>query len=381
MEQKKSINELRDHIDEIDEKLVSLLLDRIFTAQEIGAYKRANNHTNIHQPQREKKIYQNVLQLTAKFLQKNESIRSLSNDILVGIFKEIISISTIAQKEISVYYLGPPASFSHIALKKYFGGAAIGQDESSIQNVFRKLEASNPEEMRFAIVPRDNLIEGPVGATLDALLKSKLFIYAECYLPIIHNLVGYKHSQKKSEDLQNIKRLYTIKIAYHQCYNWVHQNLNCPQLEIVEMTSTAAAAQAVAQNKDGVAIASQQAAELYKLDIIQENIQNNANNLTRFFILSHKEAAKSPEDKTSIVFTLPDQPGTLSKILLFFDKNKINLSCIESRTSRRSFGEYNFFIDFHGHKTDSKVQKTLGLISKHTSFLKILGSYPRTDMK
>ena len=161
-----------------------------------------------------------------------------------------------------------------------------------------------------------------------------------------------------------------------QCREWLQVNLNLHEIGIIETPSTAAAADEASKCKNGAAIASRLAAETYKLRIIAENIQDNPNNVTRFIVIGREQCAPSGNDKTSLVFSLLDEPGSLSKILGFFAKENINLTKIESRPKRRNFGEYNFFVDFVGHQEDKRVRLILEKIRQNSSFLKILGSFP-----
>ncbi|MDH5656121.1 MAG: P-protein, partial [Spirochaetia bacterium] len=168
--------------------------------------------------------------------------------------------------------------------------------------------------------------------------------------------------------------------VYEQCRNWLSSNLFIPEVEFVETSSTAAAAQIASEKKDGVAIGSELAAETYGLKIIASNIQDSMNNITRFFVMGKEQCPPTGDDKTSIVCSVSDRPGSLYEMLIPFHNSRINLTRIESVATRRSYGDYNFFIDFLGHANDEKISKILNELKARTAMLKILGSYPRADL-
>lgn len=225
-------------------------------------------------------------------------------------------------------------------------------------------------------MPVENTIGGSINNTLDEIINSTLFINGEIFVKVSLNLLA-----KEPIELSKIKKIYTINIAKEQCINWLTQNLNLSQIEFIEVSSTAAASEMVAKKGDGVAIGSEFASEIYNLTIIAQNIQDTINNITRFWILSNEELKEIiPNSKTSIIVGLHDRPGSLYSILETFYRAKVNLTKIESRRTKRIYGEYNFFIDFNGNKNEKKIQKILKKIEERSSFLKILGSYPKGEL-
>jgi len=272
-----------------------------------------------------------------------------------------------------IAFLGPFASFSHMATRKRFGSAVREFPVDTIFDVFRVVESR--EDVAYGLVPVDNSSGGSIGATLDMLLVSDLKVYAEQYIRVNQNLLAFEDIA-----LDKIKKIYTIKIVYEQCRNWLKSNLNMAGIEIVETSSTAAAAQKVAEKKDGVAIASDLAAETYGLKIINPNIQDSMNNITRFFVMGKEQCPPTGDDKTSIVCSVNDKPGSLYDMLIPFHNAGINLTRIESVATRKTYGDYNFFIDFIGHIGEEKIKKILEDLETKTSMLKILGSYPRMDL-
>ena len=359
---------LRDKIDAADSEIVSLICKRAELAHQIGMLKKQQQESAIYRPDREREVFQKLSQA----LKKNGATQ-LSFHALQRIYREIIATSIDIEGGAKIAYLGPPASFSHVALQSHFGNAAQAYPQKSIADVFRSVELNQGAD--YGVVPIDNINEGSIGATLDNLLRSELKIYAEFYIGVQHYLLFHKKTK-----LGSIQRLYSIPIGMEQCREWLQAHLNLHEIELIETSSTAAAAEQAAKNKNGAAIASRLAAETYNLQIIADNIQDNPNNATRFLVIGREQCAPSFDDKTSIVFSLLDRPGSLAQILDLFAKANINLTKIESRPNRRNFGEYNFFIDFLGHANESKTAAILSQIRQDSSLLKILGSYPRENI-
>lgn len=363
---KNTLSDFRKKIDQTDHEIIRLILKRIQYAKQIGAAKRESN-TPVYRPDREKEVYNNVIQY-AKSIQ---SELPLPEEALLNIYREIMSGSIAAEDGPSVAYMGPAGTFTHMACRMRFGSSVNEMAVESIPEVFRAVESGR--DARYGVVPVDNTTEGSIGQTLDMLLQHNLRIYSEIYVQANHNLLYHTDIPLKS-----IKRLYTNKVALESCRNWLQKNLSFTTLDIIETISTAAAAKMAAEKKDGAALASQMAAESYHLTYIAKNVQDNMKNVTRFLIIGHDECPPTKDDKTSIICSVNDKPGSLYEMLRPFHDAKINLTKIESRPSRQIYGEYNFFIDFYGHNKEKKIQKILKKLSENTSFLKLLGSYPRT---
>ena len=362
-ESPEDLSHLRKQIDATDQEIIRLLCQRFSLAKEIGSKKELEG-SPVYRPDREREIYRNL----AEFLSERQDV-GIPLRVLENIYREIMSASISMEKELIVAYLGPAASFSHVALQSRFGNTVQSCPEDSIGQVFRTVAMER--KANYGIVPVDNTTEGSIGITLDHLAHSDLKIYAEHYIPVRHFLLFHKQ-----KDPRKVRCLYSIGIAYQQCREWVQRHLD-HDIEYVEMPSTAAAAKQAAQRKDGAAIASQLAAQTYDLEIIASNIQDNSNNITRFLVIGYQQCQPTQDDKTSIIFSLLDQPGSLVSILSLFANANINLTKIESRSNRRNFGEYNFFVDFLGHKKDKPIVEILKQVKDRSSFLRILGSYPR----
>ncbi|MFN3604897.1 MAG: prephenate dehydratase [Leptonema sp. (in: bacteria)] len=363
------INEYRKRIDEIDKNIIQLILKRAEYAHQIGVYKK-NNLLSIYNAEREKQIYENIKTYYKEYYEKNEHQKQYPLEALFYIYRELMSGMLFLEDGPSIAYLGPPGSFSHMAVQKKFGKSVTAVPYNSIRDIFRDTEIG--EKVKFGVVPVDNTIGGSINNTLDEIIVSSLCIYGEILIKVSQNLLA-----KEKIELSKIKKIYTINIAKEQCLNWLAQNLNLSQIEFVETPSTAAASELVSKRGDGAAIGSELSAEIYNLEILARNIQDTSNNITRFWILSNSENPQIfPNSKTSIIVGVHDKPGSLYSILKPFYKAKVNLTKIESRRTKRIYGEYNFFIDFIGHKSERHIQKILKTLEKKTSFLKILGSYP-----
>lgn len=356
MSSENDLKNVRDQIDALDSKIVSAIQKRATLAKKIGEIKKESG-APIYRPDREKEVYEKISHL-------NQG--PLPGKVLSAIYREIMSGSIAIEKGLKIGYLGPQGSFSHQAVHAKFGSSVESVDFSTIPEVFKAVESGR---LDYGIVPVENSSEGIVNSTLDQFIVSDLLIYSEMYLRINIHLLGFER------DFSKIQTVYGIKIANAQCRNWISANL--PHAEIVETSATAKAAILVAEKRENcAAIASAVAAELYGLEIIEESIQDLANNTTRFLIIGNSQCEPTGRDKTSAVFGASDEPGSLWRILKPFAEKGINLTKIESRPTRRNQWEYNFFIDFLGHSKDPLIREVIQEAQKSTNFFRILGSYP-----
>ena len=275
---------------------------------------------------------------------------------------------------IKIGYLGPKGTFSHEALKKYASGLPhTAQDYSSIPEIFTAVQENMLDE---AIVPIENSIEGAVNATMDMIAQDvSLSIKAELVIQIREHLLV-----KRGTDLSKIRFILSHPQPLGQCRRFLSEQLQYAMAKPV--CSTAAAAQEVAAGAgDLAAIGSAVAADVYGLEIAVSDIQDYDNNRTRFVIVSKKDAIRTGKDKTSIVFSTEDKPGSLYRVLDIFNLWDINMTRIESRPARNMLGRYIFFIDLIGHREDDALKDALTMVGKKTTFLKILGSYPISTEK
>ncbi len=270
-------------------------------------------------------------------------------------------------------FLGPKGTFSQEAMIVYTKGNSeySGVDYSTMTDL---ITAVSKGEIDEAVVPIENSLEGAVSTTMDMLAtEPDIKIKAEVIIPISQNLLI-----KKGTRIENIKYILSHPQAVGQCRKYIDSNF--PGAVIKYLYSTAEAAKEVAEGMaDMAAVGSKAAAAVYDLEILRESIQDNNNNLTRFIVISKKEAHKSIKNKTSIVFSTENKPGSLYRILDIFSLWDINMTRIESRPAKNKLGRYIFFVDIEGHAEDEDVRDALTMVKRKTSFYKFLGSYPEFE--
>ena len=354
------LTELRKRIDEIDERILALLSERAKLAKTIGEIKKKEG-LEIHVPERERAIFEKILRLN-----REKYGEVFPSDALVHIYREIISACLSLEKPLKIAYLGPKATFTHQASLEFFGFSAQYISCATIRDVFTEVETGRAD---YGVVPVENTIEGVVNYTLDMFLESDLKISGEVVIPINLYLLS------TCEDLGQIRRVYSHKVALGQCRSWLEKNL--PQAELIETESTAKACEIVLEQEGAAAIASEVASYTYHLNILARNIQDASDNFTRFLVISKRQVGPTGKDKTSLIFAVRDEPGALYKALEVFYEAGINLTKIESRPSRKKAWDYVFFVDLEGHKDDEKVKKALKRLEEKTQMVKILGSYPK----
>ncbi len=351
-----NFDKLREKIDSLDQEILKLLNERGDVALEIRKLKMENS-VGVYDPGREKLINNKLKEVNAG---------PFSDDSVLNIFREIISASRLLQQPTRVAYLGPEGSFSHQAAYNEFGGSSELLPLGSFEEIFEEVEN---DRASFGGVPIENSIEGSVGMVLDLLSKTHLAITAELFERIIHFLLS------KTGNIQDINIVASHPQAIAQCTKWLNNNLG--DKEILETASTAEAARLASKKKNVSAIASEHAASIYKLKIIQNNIEESSLNTTRFCVIGKKTNKPTGDDRTSIVFTLKDKPGALQKSFFQpFADAKVNLTKIESRPSKERPWEYLFFVDFKGHAQDKVIKSLLSKLDKSCVYLKVLGSYP-----
>lgn len=274
---------------------------------------------------------------------------------------------------IKIGFLGPKGTFSQEAMFAYTRGSNEfnGVDYN---NMVELIMAVGNDEIDEAIVPIENSLEGAVSVTLDMLAADvDLKIKAEAVIAIKQNLLA-----KKSTSIEDIKYILSHPQPIGQCRKYL--NSTFPDAAVKYVYSTAEAAKEVAQGEGNMAaVGSLAAAAEYGLEVLKESIQDNDNNLTRFVIISKKEAKRVAKNKTSIVFSTENRPGSLYRILDIFSLWDINMTRIESRPAKNELGKYIFFVDINGHAKDEDVKDALTMVQRKTSFYKFLGSYPEFE--
>lgn len=350
------IAKLREKIDRIDSKILSLLGERAEVVFKVGQEK-AKAKMELHVPQREEEIFARLTrQNTGRF--PTHAIRP--------VFREIISACRSLEGPLKLAYLGPEGTFTHLACTRRFGGSAHFMPVRSIGDVFTEVEKGNVE---YGVVPIENSSEGVVSHTLDMFVESDLKICGEILLGVSHSLLS------KSGDLRKVKKIYSHPHAFAQSRKWLEANL--PRVPLFEASSTAAAAKLVTRDASAAAIASELAANLYNLKVISRKIEDTTRNVTRFLIIGRTSAVPTSRDKTSVMFSIKDRVGALYRILEPFARYQINLTKVESRPSKTKAWEYIFYLDIEGHIDDEPVKAALELLREECLFLKVLGSYPK----
>ena len=349
------VDVLRKKIDQIDVKVVNLLNDRASLAQKIGHFK-SRNHQEVYAPHREKEVLDRVTEL---------SRGPLPEQAVRAVFREIISGCRSLEGPLNVAFFGAEATYTHLAARDKFGATATLRPTASIPEVFQEVARGR---VAFGVVPIENSTEGVVAHTLDQLVESDLQIIAEIFQDIHHNLLSLSG---RAEDVQ---RVISHPQALAQCRDWLARHF--PSVPVEEVASTAHAAIRAATDGSLAAISSAMAKEVYNLQTVAANIEDQSTNITRFLVIGKMSAQPTGDDKTSLVFSVQDKPGVLHRMLQPFARSRINLSKIESRPIKNKPWEYLFFLDLRGHREQKAVKKAIAGLEKNCSFLKIMGSYP-----
>lgn len=345
----------RDQIDEIDQQMLVLLNKRASLAQSIGHVK-AKTDAPVMRPERE-----------AQVLDKLNAANSgpLNAQHVNTLFKEIMSACRSLEREVHVAFLGPLGTYSEQAVWSFFGHCVQAEPVETIEEAFRQLQA---QQVDFAVVPVENSTEGSIARTLDALVESSAKVCGEVQLAIHHQLLC------QTGTLEGVEKICAHPQALAQCRGWLAQY--APHIPQETVASNGVAARMASENSKIAAIAGQAARERYDLKAFQEHIQDDAHNTTRFLVLGNQVTGPSGQDKTSLVASVPNQPGAVYKMLEPFNAENVSMTRLESRPARNGRWEYHFFIDLQGHQTELAVAKALEQLKKNASFLKVLGSYP-----
>ncbi len=352
--------EIRKQIDSVDERIQSLLNERAGLAKKVGLSKNAEGKTvDFYRPEREAQVLRSVLE-------RNKG--PLRNEEVVRLFREIMSACLAQQEPLKIAFLGPEGTFSQQAVFKHFGHSVRALPLVTINEVFHEVQAGNAD---FGVVPIENSTEGMVNNTLDMFITSPLKICGEIELRIQQHLMG------KVQDLAKVKRICSHQQSLAQCRSWLDENL--PGVERIPVSSNAEGARRARDEVGTAAIAGQAAAEVYGLSIIVSNIEDQADNTTRFFVVGRKLFNPSGHDRTTLMLSAgdTDSPGALHRLLEPFARRDISLTRIESRPSKRKKWDYVFFIDAEGHVESEPLKSALDDLKEHASLFRILGSYPR----
>ncbi|HQN19402.1 MAG TPA: prephenate dehydratase [Syntrophobacteraceae bacterium] len=350
--------DLRKAIDQTDAELLRLINNRMELSCKVGRIK-AKEGLRLFDPCREEAILERLAKANPGPIAE-ASLRS--------IYREIFSASRLLQYNLQVAYLGPEWTYSHLAALSLFGHSARYLPSPVLEDVFDNLMKA---KAHLAVVPIENSLQGGVGHTLDLLYERDVNILHECYLEIAHYLCG------RSGPMEELNRLYGHPQAIEQCRKFILENLR--HVEFFECSSSVQAARLAAGDRSSAAVCNLHAAFQHGLQVLAERIEDHPENTTRFFVLGSQLNSPTGNDKTSILFAVPDHPGALHTALEGFALFKVNMTRIESRPNPIRSWQYLFFADLEGHFDDESVGNALDYLKKQTTYLKILGSYPSKD--
>ncbi len=352
-----SIDDLRIKIDSVDAEITNLLNERAKVVKEIGEEKKKLNK-EIYDPDRENLVFQKII---------DQNKGPLSNELLSDIYREIVACSRKfehGEDDLKISFLGPVGTYSYFAARQRFGSTVKYVAARGIDDVFKEVSSCRAD---YGITPVENSMEGGIRETLNMFVESNVKVCGEIVFPVHHNLMA---RSSKTE----IKRIFSKPQAFAQCRDWLGRNLK--DVELVDMPSTAEAASVAKEQENCAAIAHADVADLYGLEIIFNNIENNPNNITRFFVLGHNYPSPSKNDKTVAMCYARNKVGALYDILRPFKDFNINLTNIEPLPTRKKVWDYGFYLDFQGHIEDVNVKKAINEVSKNCLEIKILGSFP-----
>jgi len=354
-----NLKAIRDRIDALDEQIQQLINERARCAQEIAQAKlRDDADVEFYRAEREAEVLRRVMERNAGPLNDEEMAR---------LFREIMSACLALEQTMSIAFLGPEGTFTEAAALKHFGHSVRTLPLTTIEEVFRAVEAG---EASYGVVPVENSTEGVVSHTLDRFMQSPLQICGEVELRI------HQHCMAGGGALADVRRVYSHRQSLAQCREWLEANL--AGVERVAVNSNAEAARLAAAEAGAGAIASGVAAELYGLQVLAHNIEDEPDNTTRFLVIGRRATPPSGSDKTSLLVSTRNKPGALFRLLEPLARNNISMTRIESRPSRRGMWDYVFFVDIDGHAEEPGVAAALKELAEEASLLTVLGSYPKS---
>ena len=349
---------LRDRIDSLDARLLTLLNERATVVLEVGEVKK-DLSAPVFRPERERQVIERLQALGAQGPLRGEHI--------LAIWREIMSASRALERELTIAYLGPVGTYSELAMHGVFGLSVKSLPCASIDEVFRAVEAGSAD---YGVVPVENSTEGAVSRSLDLMLDTTLNVSGEIAVPIHHNLLT------RSGKLDGVKRVCAHAQALAQCQGWLSKH--APTLERQAVSSNAEAARLAAEDPTLAAIAGDRAAAHYGLQAVASLIQDDPHNRTRFLVVGGDSPEPTGRDQTTMILSVKNEPGALFRLLEPFARHGVSMTRFESRPARRGAWEYWFYVDIEGHVADEHVAQALDEINQSAAFVKILGSYPRS---
>lgn len=348
---------IRGEIDGIDGELLALLNRRARCAQQVGQIKAEHGEAGfIYRPEREAQVLRRI---------QEQNPGPLSNESVTWFFRQVMSACLSLEQPLGIAFLGPLGTFSESAATKHFGHAARLMPQTSIDDVFREVEACHADH---AVVPIENSTEGAIGRTLDLLMTTPLKICGEVVLRV------HQHLLSNEPSFDRIVKVYSHAQSLAQCHEWLNRTL--PGAQRISVGSNAQAAQCAAAEPGAAAIAGEAAAERYQLPKLASCIEDEPNNTTRFVVLGRQETGSSGRDKTSLIMSAQNRAGALAELLAPFSDSGVSMTRLESRPARHTLWEYVYYVDIEGHRDDPRVAAALAELERRAAYLKVLGSYP-----
>lgn len=348
---------LRTRIDGIDQHIQQLIAERAQFANQVGKAKgKLAAAVDYYRPEREAQVLRRVVD-------RNDG--PLNDEVLVRLFREIMSACLAQQEPLKIGFLGPEGTHSQQAVFKHFGHSIHGLPLASIEEVFQEVEAGNAD---FGVVPVENSTQGTIQSTLDMFLTSKLKISGEVELRV------HQHLLSRSGRIEDIERVYSHPQSFAQCKAWLRQYL--PKAEKIAVASNAEAARRARNADDAAAIAGASAGNVYGLKNVAGPIEDRPDNTTRFLVIGRELFTPSGNDRTSLLIFIKDQPGALYNVLSPFAKRGLSMNRIESRPGHTGRWQYAFFVDIGGHVQEPAMREALEELEELAHEVKVLGSYP-----
>jgi chorismate mutase/prephenate dehydratase len=355
------LENIRERIDDIDKRIQTLINERARFAQEVGISKgELASAVDYYRPEREAVVLRTIKE-------RNEG--PMRDEEMLRLFREIMSACLAQQEPLKVGFLGPEGTFTQTAVYKQFGHSVRALPFHTIDEIFHEVESGVAD---FGVVPIENSTEGSVNNTLDMFLTSPLKIAGEIELRIEQHLLG------SEKGLDKIERICAHEQSLAQCRGWIREYL--PQAELIGMSSNAAGARRARDEESTAAIGPDVAADVYDLEILVSNIEDRADNATRFLVVGRDLLTASGNDKTTILVSTSDTAGgagVLHHLLKPLADHQISMTRIESRPSRRKNWDYVFFIDIDGHAEESPAVEALAELKERSSLFRVLGAYPK----
>lgn len=349
------LERVREEIDDVDRKMLVLLNRRAELSKQVGRLK-ADVSDSVFKPFREKEV-----------LDKLAAINTgpLPDKHLRSIYREILSSSRRLQRPQKIVYLGPEGTFSFFAGVEFLGHSSDFEPKSVLPEVFKAVDDG---EADLGVIPLENSLQGTVGQSLDLFFQYEVFIQAEIYCKISHCLIG------SAANLSDVKVVYSHPQALNQCAGWLRANL--PKANVVPAESTAAAAAHVNTDPSAAAIGHKRLADMLGMNVLAEGVEDMPDNWTRFLIIGPTPGKEGKHDKTSMLFTVPDKPGSLVNVLNLLAREGINMKKLESRPLRGEKWKYVFFVDVECDMTSDNYKDFLEELKAACYSLRVLGSYP-----